>query len=169
MEISTELNVLLAVLIHHCGLVNPGKSSNHEIFFFSKNNNFMHAGEVTISPSGTALACDGDQLELTCHITGRVLEWNINVLLEDDHFESILDSVSQTLPSHTITVNATIKFVFTRISPPNSQPLTSRLVISQADSGIINGTVVSCVDRETRNSSPTIINVITDQAIMGKQ
>ena len=36
-----------------------------------------------------------------------------------------------------------------RISPPNSQPLMSRLVISQADSGIINGTVVSCADRDS--------------------
>ena len=130
----------------------------------------MHAGEVTISPSGIALACDGDQLELICHTTGRALEWNINVLLKDDRFKSVLDSVSPILPSHTITViNTTIKFVFTRISPPNSQPLTSRLVISQADSGIINGTVVSCVDRETRTNSSTVINVINDQAIMGKQ
>ena len=130
----------------------------------------MHAGVVTISPSGTALVCDGDQFEFTCHIMGRVLEWDINVLVEDDRFKSVLDSVSQTLPSHTVTVNATIKFVFTRISPPNSRPLTSRLVINQADSGIINGTVVSCADRETRtNSSSTIINVITDQVIMGKQ
>ena len=129
----------------------------------------MHAGEVTISPSGTALVCDGDQLELTCHITGRVLEWDINVLLEDDRFKSVLDSVSPILPSHTVTVNATIKFIFTRISPPNSQPLTSRLVINWADSGIINGTIVNCVDRQIRNSSSTIINVIADQAIMGKQ
>ena len=131
----------------------------------------MHAGEVSISPSGIALACDEDQLELICHITGRALEWDINVLLEDDSFKYVLDSVSPILPSHTvIVINTTIKFVFTRISPPNSQPLTSRLVISQADSGIINGTVVSCVDRETRtNSSSTIINVITDQVIMGKQ
>ena len=129
----------------------------------------MNAGEVTISPSGIALACDGDQLQLTCHVTGRVLEWNINVLLEDDRFKSVLDSISPTLPSHTITVNATIKFIFTRTSPPNSRPLMSRLVISQANSGILNGTVVSCADRETRNSSSTVINVITDQAIMGKQ
>ena len=130
----------------------------------------MRAGEVSITPSGTALVCDGDQLELICHTTGRVLEWDINVLLKDDHFKSVLDSVSPTLPSHTVTVNATIKFIFTRISLPNSRPLKSRLVISRADSGIINGTVVSCVDRETRiNSSSTIINVITDQAIMGKQ
>ena len=72
----------------------------------------MNAGEVTISPSGIALACDGDQLELTCHITGRVFEWDINLILEDDGFKSVLDSVSQILPSHTITVNATIKLTF---------------------------------------------------------
>jgi hypothetical protein len=129
----------------------------------------MRAGEVTISPSGIALACDGDQLELTCSLTGRVLEWNINLSLTDDSFKYVLDGVSQTFPSHTVTVNSTIKFIFTRISSPNSQPLTSRLVISQANSGIINGTIVSCADRETRISSSITINVITDQTIMGKQ
>jgi hypothetical protein len=129
----------------------------------------LHAGEVIISPSGTALACDGDQLELTCSLTGRVLEWNINLLLVDDSFEYVLEGISQTFPSHTIRVNSTVKFIFTRISPPNSQPLTSRLVINQANSGIINGTIVSCADRETRNSSSTIINVITDRTITGKK
>ena len=123
---------------------------------------------MTISPSGTARACDGDQLELTCSLTGRALEWNINLLLEDDSFEHVLDSISQILPSHTVTVNSIIKFIFTRISPPNSQPLMSRLVISLVNSSIINGTVVNCADRETRNSSSTIINVITGQTIVGK-
>ena len=122
---------------------------------------------MTVSPSGTALACDGDQLELTCSLTGRVLEWNINLLLEDDSFEYVLDSVSQISPSHTITVNS-IMFTFSRVSSPNSQPLTSRLVISQVNSSIINGTVVNCADRETRDSSSTVINVITGQTIVGK-
>jgi hypothetical protein len=54
----------------------------------------MCAGEVIISPSGTALACDGDQLELTCSLTARVLEWNINLLLEDDSFKYVLDDIS---------------------------------------------------------------------------
>ena len=120
----------------------------------------MNAGEVSISPSGTALACDGDQLELTCSLTGRVLEWNIHLLPEDDSLEYVLDSVSQILPPHTVIVKSTIGFTFLRVSPPDSQPLTSRLVISQVNSSVINGTVVSCADRETRNSSSTIINVV---------
>ena len=120
----------------------------------------MNVGEVSISPSGTALACDGYQLEMTCSLTGRVLEWNINLLPEDDSFRHVLDSISPTVPSHTITVKSTIEFTFSRVSSPNSQPLTSRLVISQVNSSVINGTVVSCADREMRNSSSTIINVV---------
>ena len=120
-----------------------------------------------ISPSGTAVVCDGDQLELTCRLTGRVLEWNINLLPEDVNLEHVLDSISQTIPSHTIRVNS-ILFTFSRVSPPNSQPLVSRLVISRANSSVINGTVVNCADRETRNSSSTIIKVITDQSSLSK-
>ena len=123
---------------------------------------------MTVSPPGKALACNGDQLELMCSLTGRVLEWNVILLPEDGSLEYVLDSVTQMLPSHTVTVNSVIKFIFTRVSPPNSQPLTSRLVISQVNSSIINGTVVNCADRETRSSSSTIINVITDQTILGK-
>jgi hypothetical protein len=64
----------------------------------------MRAGEVIISPSGTALACDGRQLELTCSITGRVLEWNVNLSLVDDTFKYVLEGISQIFPSHTIRV-----------------------------------------------------------------
>ena len=128
----------------------------------------MNAGEVLISPSGTALACDGGQLELTCSLlTGRLLEWNVNLLPEDDSFEYVLDSLTLTLPSHTVRVKSTIEFTFSRVSPPNSRPLTSRLVISQVNSSVINGTVVSCADGETCNSSSTVINVVSDQTIEG--
>ena len=41
-------------------------------------------GEVTLSPSGTALVCDGGQLELTCTVTGRILEWRVCVMPETD-------------------------------------------------------------------------------------
>ena len=29
-----------------------------------------------ISSPGIALVCDGDQLELTCNITGSLVQWN---------------------------------------------------------------------------------------------
>ena len=78
--------------------------------------------------------CDGDQLELTCSLTGRVLEWNIILMPEDQSLEHVLDGVSQISPSHTITVNSIIMFTFSRISLPNSQLLMSRLRISQVNS-----------------------------------
>ena len=55
---------------------------------------------------------------------------------------------------------------YVHFPPPNSQLLMSRLQISQVNSSI-NETVVSCADRETRISSSTVINVITDQTIAG--
>ena len=86
---------------------------------------------------------------------------------EDDSFEHVLDGVSQISPSHTITVNS-IMFTFSRVSHPNSQPLMSRLVISEVNSSIINGTVVNCADRDTHHSTSTIINVVTGQTVVGK-
>ena len=85
---------------------------------------------------------------------------------EDSTFESVVDFVSPTFPLHTITVNS-IMFTFSRISYPNRQPLVSRLLINRVNSSI-NGTVVNCADRETRNMSSTIIIVMTDQMIVSK-
>jgi hypothetical protein len=40
-------------------------------------------------------------MEINLSLTGRVLEWNINLSLVDDSFKSVLDGVSQILPPHT--------------------------------------------------------------------
>ena len=63
---------------------------------------------MTISPSKTALACDGEQLELMCSLTGRILETSDNLMPEDNRFESVVDFVTQTFPIHTVTVNSII-------------------------------------------------------------
>ena len=51
---------------------------------------------MTISPSETALACDGDQLELTRSLTGRVLEWNISLMPEDHSLEQVTEGQVET-------------------------------------------------------------------------
>ena len=113
------------------------------------------------SKLGRAPVCSGDELELICTISsGRVLEWSVTLIPpEDMTLEHIVDTVTQIFPMHTIIVNGSVMFTFSRISPPNSQQLISRLLISPATI-IVNGTEVVCADRETRNSSLTIVNVI---------
>ena len=109
-----------------------------------------------------APVCSGDELELSCAVSGRALEWNVSIPWmppEFMTFQYTLNSVEQSLPDHTIKINGSISFTFSRISPPESQPLISRLLIRPATSAV-NGTVVICADRETRNSSSTTVNVV---------
>ena len=132
------------------------------------------SNNVILSPPEVAPVCSGDELELTCTIPGRALEWFITLMPpEDITFEHPLNSVEQIIPVHTITVSNT-SFTFSRISPPNNGPLISRLLISPATS-VVNGTVVVCVDRETRTNSSIIrVNVVhnnstlTNNAVQGR-
>jgi hypothetical protein len=136
------------------------------------------AGAVTINSPGSnadvAPVCSGDELELTCNIPGRVLEWNISQLMppEDLTFKIVLDSVEPSFPVHTTTVKY-ISFTFSRISPGSSHPLISRLLISPATSDV-DGTVIVCADRETRTNSSVTVNVVhnsntlTDIAVQGR-
>ena len=142
---------------------------------------FNGTGSVTINSPGindeVAPVCSGDELELTCTISGRVLEWNITLmpLSEDMTFKSIVDSVAPSFQPHTQTVNnGFISFIVSRISPSgNTHPLISRLLISPATS-VVNGTVVVCADRETHANSSTRVNVVynnstlTDNAVQGR-
>jgi hypothetical protein len=117
---------------------------------------------VTINSPGinteVAPVCSGDELELICTVPGRVLEWTVSLMppSEDMIFEYPLTSVEQ---PHTIKVNGSISFTFSRISPQYSHPLISRLLISPATSDV-NGTVVVCADRETRTNSSITVNVV---------
>ena len=76
-------------------------------------------------------------------------------VLPENIFEHVVDSITPMFSNHTVTVNSSVMLNFSRISPPNSQPLISRLQISPATS-IVNGTEVVCADRVTCNSSSTI-------------
>ena len=126
-------------------------------------------GAVTISPSGTASACRGDQLELTCDITGRFLEWSFPLIPEGDttarRYARVLNPNS---PTSALEVNS-ITFTFSIIyaGPGDSLPLTSRLLISQVSDGL-NGTEVNCTDVRTSETVSTIVKTISEDFIFGR-
>ena len=111
--------------------------------------------------------CDGDQLELTCNITGSQVEWTVFGVPENKttavrYGRRLLNSRTAEGPED-LMVNSVL-FTFSRISP---SPLITRLVTSPASSDI-NGTEVICQDKITRNSSSTIVNVISKDLAQGK-
>ena len=120
---------------------------------------------VMLFPPDIAPVCSGDELELTCAILGRALEWNVSIPWTPPEFitfKHTLTSLERSSPYHTITINGSISFTFSRISLQDYQPLISRLLISPA-TGAVNGTVVICTDRETRNSSSTSVYIVNSK------
>ena len=125
-------------------------------------------GAVTISPSGTASACQGDQLELTCVITGRFLEWSFPLIPEGDttarRYARVLNPNS---PTSALEVNS-ITFTFSIISAGNNLPLISRLLISQVSNGL-DGTEVNCTDIGTSETVSTLITtILSGDSIFGR-
>ena len=137
----------------------------------------MHVGSVTVTYDSPGIdaeiapVCSGDELEYNCTLQGRALEWVVT-LPQDMTIEHPFNSVDYFFPVHTVTVSNT-SFTFSRISPPNSRPLISGLLISPATS-VVNGTLVVCEDGETRANSSTRVNVVhnnstlTDNAVRGR-
>jgi hypothetical protein len=120
---------------------------------------FTISATSTISPPETAPACIGDQLEITCTVTGSFLKWSINLFLStgDESYTRILSTFSEITY---LQVNNT-QFTFSRVSPQSSIPLESVVLISPAND-YLNGTVVTCIDTDTGITSSTIIKIITD-------
>ena len=116
------------------------------------------ANTVFLSPHEVAPVCGGNELELTCTVSGRGLEWVIT-LPQDMTIEHPVNSVEQSFPVHTVTVS-NISFTFSRVSLPKSRPLISRLLINPATS-VINGTLVVCEDGEMRTNSSTRVHIIS--------
>ena len=124
---------------------------------------------MTLSPIGTVLVCDGDQLQFICSITGRFLEWNI-VLTTDDgiNSEEYTRLVSMFDQAPSILVVNSVMLNFSVISPPDSLPLMSMLLISPVIDNL-NGTEVTCLDRITRDSSHSAtISIINNSTSTGK-
>ena len=111
--------------------------------------------------------CSGGQLELICTTSGDFLEWDIYQIVENGTIAvnlggRIFNSRPSQTPSYRL-INS-VYFNFSRISPPNSLPLTSRLLISPASSKV-NRTEIVCEDSVTSTALSTIVFVVTEDSV----
>ena len=59
---------------------------------------FTLSATSIINPPETAPVCIGDQLAITCNVTGNFLKWSINLFLStgDESYSRILSTFSET-------------------------------------------------------------------------
>ena len=121
-----------------------------------------------IIPSRIVPVCTGDQLELTCNVTGDQVEWSVFGIPENEtvavrYGRRFLNSHTRT--DSVLTVNS-ILFTF---SHQNELPLVTRLITSPI-SNDINGTEVVCTDTvsQPRSSSSTTVIVISRNSVLGR-
>ena len=115
-----------------------------------------------LSPTKLVSVCVEDQLELTCTTTEILLSWR----LSERDLTTIQYLGDSALQSYHYSLYGSINFNISRLSPPMSLPLVSRLIISPVDYRL-NGTEVTCVDPLSGNSSSTAINVISEDTSQG--
>ena len=114
---------------------------------------------MEISPSGVAPVCQaGDQLELTCIVSGAFLRWQFTVIREDGTVPTFISDISSggTTDVFLPRMPNSTSFTFSRLS---TQPLMSRMTITPVSEGL-NGVQVSCIDRVTSESATTTIRII---------
>ena len=112
-----------------------------------------------ISPARVAPVCSGDLLELTCSTPGSILEWAFATL-----YKRAVSRTNQ-VPAP-LSIDSTW-FTFSRLSAQNSFPLISTLSINPVNKGL-NGTEVNCTDVGTSETVSTIITIIDENLIEGK-
>jgi hypothetical protein len=118
---------------------------------------------VELSPSVVAPVCQaGDQLELTCNITGAFVRWTFTVILESGSASDIRLDVTPEGPDDalpTAMANSTT-FTILRSSAQDITPLISRMIINPVSEGL-NGVQVTCHDVEAPESAAvTTIQII---------
>ena len=127
-------------------------------------------GTASISPSHMASVCRGDQLELICTTTGRLLEWSISLIPTGETTTTFIRRLLTTfegVSSISSSIVANSSFIFSRISAQNTLPLISRLLINPV-SAKLNGTVVNCTDIvETSETASTLVQIINEDLIFG--
>jgi hypothetical protein len=105
------------------------------------------AGAVILSPSEIAQSCVGQELELSCNITGMLLEWSFPIVSEAQILRPYSRAIIAEGPTEAQTFqlmdNATT-YSFTRTSAEGS-PVSSTLLIS-AVSNSNNGAEITCSD-----------------------
>ena len=123
-------------------------------------------GLVEISPSRVAPVCqEGDQLELTCSVTGVFLRWEFTVILERGSATTFMPVITSDGPSGippSLMVNSTT-FTFLRLSAQDVSPLISRMIISPVSEGL-NRVQISCKDVEVSESATTTIRIVDARA-----
>ena len=105
---------------------------------------------LKLSPSGLVPVCSGDQLEVICNTTETFLTWDILWIPDGattavNHGGQIINHQSPHDETSCYVIINSVFFNISRISPVNTLPMISRLVISPANSSI-NGTEVVCRD-----------------------
>ena len=106
---------------------------------------------------------------MTCSISGSLVEWMVLAIPENEttavrYFRHFFNDQSDGLLNETV---KSVLFTFSRVSPSNTQPLMTRLVTGPANSDI-NGTEVICLDRGTRISASTTVNIISKDLDEGR-
>ena len=125
-------------------------------------NDFIHVGVVMVVPSEIAPACNGEQLKVTCTITGSFLGWNIT-LVHNETMISYIRIITSDGPSSeqapVITNSTMIRFL--RTSTERASPLISTVVINPI-SGTLNGSRVECTElpQGISESSFTVVHVM---------
>ena len=128
---------------------------------------------MSIFPSGVAPVCGGDQLELICNITGRLLDWRF-FLIDNETGAAreyagkgiSADGPREAQTSYQTRFNSTV-IIYSRSSSQDSPILTSRVLIS-AISDRLNGTVVICMDVASgiMESTTIITSISQSQGIL---
>lgn len=119
---------------------------------------------MVICPPGIAPVCQGDQLELTCTVTGKFLEWSFFLVPEGETAaKRYIRSLGPNTHMSTLEVNS-ITFTFSVSSAGSSESsLTSRLHIIPTNA-ILNGTEVNCTNVDISNSTSTIVTIINESS-----
>ena len=105
------------------------------------------------------------------HGSFNILVWNITLISDDETASPVTytPAISSSSPNDQTTpkfVNST-SFTISRISPQNSLPFVSRLLISSVSS-TVDGAEVNCLDALTSESSlTTVVNITSGHPIQG--
>ena len=116
---------------------------------------------MILSPDKVANVCQGDELVLTCNVTGNFLEWRSTYLIPSGY---IVQSFGL-IPIETRQVNS-VTVTISRSSGPNVLPVSSTLSLNRVTDDL-NGTEITCTDLASSNATSTIINVINSDSIQG--
>ena len=125
-----------------------------------------YVGTVTISPTGIAPVCRGDQLELTCTTSGSLLEWAFAAVSESEESRVYTKALSSVTQDSTLLIVNSTRFIFSRVSSSNDI-LVTKLSINPVTVSL-NRTEVNCTNVGTSETVATFIMIINENQIVGR-